>query len=88
MFRVANVRDGYCDCQIEDRDLISFDESGLPPPDADMGGLGGGPVFCMGALSYPLVGVVTDLCRMTFAQFQLLRIASLEGIAESDLLRR
>ena len=90
MFRVTNVRDGYCDCQIEDRDLISFDSEGLPSPDADMGGLSGGPVFSMGAaaITYPLVGLVTDLCRMTFAEFQLLRIATLDRIAESELLQR
>lgn len=86
MFRVNNTGDGYCDCQIEYRDLISFDDSPLPPPDADMGGLSGGPVFCMGTLSYPLIGVVTDHCRMTFADFQLLRIATLHGIAGSDLV--
>jgi len=86
MFRVTNVREGYCDCQIEDRDLISFGDGPLPSRDGDMGGLSGGPVFGMGALSYPLMGVVTDHCRMTIAEFQLLRIATLDSIAESDLL--
>jgi hypothetical protein len=85
MFRIANAKEGYCDCQIEDRDLIGFDDSRLPPPDADMGGLSGGPVFCVGTLSYPLIGVVTDHCRITLAEFQLLRIATLNGIADSAL---
>lgn len=86
MFRVCNVRDGYCDCQIEDRDLVNFRDGPLPPPDADMGGLSGGPVFVMGTISYPLVGVVTEVCTMSFAEFRLLRIATLDGIAESDLV--
>jgi hypothetical protein len=85
MFRVTNTKEGYCYCQIEDRDLIGFEDGPLPPSDVDMGGLSGGPVFCMEALSYPLIGVVTDHCRITLAEFQLLRIATLNGIAGSAL---
>jgi hypothetical protein len=38
MFRVTSVGEGYFNCQIEQRDLVSFDETALPPPDTDMGG--------------------------------------------------
>jgi hypothetical protein len=44
--------------------------------------LSGGPVFCVETISYPLVGVVTDQCRITLAEFQLLRITILDGVID------
>jgi hypothetical protein len=56
MFRVASVNEGYFYCQIVQEELISFDGGSLPPTDADVGGLSGGPVALMTPLAYPLGG--------------------------------
>jgi hypothetical protein len=85
MFRVTSTGDGYFYCQIEQRDLISFSGRPLPPPDAEMGGLSGGPVLCVCRLAYPLVGVVTDHCRMAFGDFEALRIATLSETCDRTL---
>lgn len=80
VFKVTAVGEGCCKCMIERRDLISFDGGPLPPPGTDMGGLSGGPVLLVGALSYPLVGVVTDRCEMSFAEFEILKFAALADV--------
>jgi hypothetical protein len=85
MFRVTTIGDGYSYCQVEQENLMSYDGGPLPAPDADMGGLSGGPVLCVGDRAYPLIGVVTDSCHMDFGHFQVLKIASLDGIDENDL---
>jgi hypothetical protein len=81
LFRVATAGQDYCTCRIEQKDLISFTDTPPPPPGADMGGISGGPVFLMGDVSYPLVGIITDLGYMEFADLELLRIATFESIS-------
>lgn len=85
VFRVTTVGPGYCKCLIERKDLISFDGGPLPEPDADMGGLSGGPVLLVGALSYPLVGIITDRCQMSFAELEILRFATLDSVMAGDI---
>jgi len=80
VFRVTVVGDGYCKCMIERRDLISFDGGPLPQVGIDMGGLSGGPVLLMDAINYPLVGVVTDRCEMSLAEFEILQFATLADV--------
>jgi hypothetical protein len=81
MFRVTTSAFGYFTCQIVQDDLISFDGGALPPEDADVGGLSGGPVALMTSLAYPLVGIVTEHLQA----FNILRIATFEGINEVAL---
>jgi hypothetical protein len=85
VFRVTSVGPGYCKCLIERKDLISFDGGPLPESDADMGGLSGGPVLLVGALSYPLVGIITDRCQMSFAELEILKFATLDGVMAVDI---
>jgi hypothetical protein len=80
MFRITSTGPGYFYCQIEQKDLVSFDGGPLPPPGADVGGLSGGPVLLMGNVVYPLVGVVVEHHQ----SYDLLRIATLEGIYENE----
>jgi hypothetical protein len=78
--KVTITGTGYCKCVIERTDLISFDGKPLPEPGTDMGGLSGGPVLLVDTINYPLVGVVTDRCEMTFAEFEIIQFATLEGV--------
>lgn len=80
VFKVTVVGAGYCKCVIERKDLISFDRKPLPESGTDMGGISGGPVLLVDTLSCPLVGVVTDRCEMTFAEFEIIQFATLEGV--------
>jgi hypothetical protein len=81
VFRVTKVGAGYCKCLIERKDLISFNGGPLPEPGTEMGGLSGGPVLLLlGTLSYPLVGIVTDRCEMSFAELEILTFATLESV--------
>lgn len=80
VFKVTLVREGHCKCVIERKDLISFDGKPLPDPGTDMGGISGAPVLLVDTLSYPLVGVVTDRCEMTLAEFEIIQFAILEGV--------
>jgi hypothetical protein len=80
MFRVTTTGEGYFVCQIEQEDLVSFNEGPVPDADTDFGGLSGDPALLVGAIDYPLVGVVSQY----EANFQLLRIATLEGVIVDD----
>ncbi len=80
VFKVTSTGPGYCKCVIERKDLISFDGRPLPEAGTDMGGLSGGPVLLVDTLGYPLVGVVTDRCEMTFADLEIIQIATLESV--------
>jgi hypothetical protein len=84
VFRVTTVGAGYCKCSIERKDLISFNGEPLPEPGTDMGGLSGGPVLLVDRLSYPVVGVITDLCQMSFAELEILKFATFEGVMSSE----
>lgn len=87
MFRVTTVGSGYFYCQIEPRELISFNEMTLPPPDTDFGGLSGGPVLLDLGIVYPLIGLITEHCSMASADLQFLKIATLDSVREEDLHR-
>jgi hypothetical protein len=80
LFKVTNTGPGYFHCQIELRDLVSFDGGPLPATDTDFGGLSGGPALLDGRLSYPLVGVIAEVCPMTIADLVILRVATLESV--------
>lgn len=76
IFRVTLAEDCKFKCAIERRDLISF-EGPLPASGTDMGGLSGGPVLLVDTLSYPVVGIVTDRCDMSIADFEIIEITAL-----------
>ena len=80
LFKVTVTGQGYCKCVIERKDLVSFDGNPLPELGTDMGGLSGGPVFLVQKLNYPLVGIVTDRCEMTFAKFEIIQFATLDNV--------
>ena len=84
MFRVTSVNEGFFYCQIVQEELISFEGGPLPPPNADVGGLSGGPVALMTSLAYPLIGIVTEHIQA----YNILRIATLNDIRQEDLSRR
>jgi len=81
VFRTTSAGPGYFYCQIENEELISFDGGELPPPDADVGGLSGGPASLMLPLDYPLVGIVVEHSRT----YNILRIATFEEIPEDKI---
>jgi hypothetical protein len=80
VFRVTLVGEGYCKCVIERKDLISFNGGPLPEPGMDMGGLSGGPVLLVGNPSYPLVGVITEICQLTVGELEIFTVATLESV--------
>jgi hypothetical protein len=76
MFSVTRTGDGYFICQIERKNLVTFnDEAPLPDEKMDMGGLSGGPALLVGE-TYPVIGVISEY-QMDFG---LLRIATLESV--------
>jgi hypothetical protein len=79
LFRVTTVGEDYGTCQIEHKDLVSFNGTPPPPPGTDMGGISGGPVFLLDSIPQ-LIGVITDLGYMQFADLELLRIATLKSV--------
>jgi hypothetical protein len=79
LFRVTTTGEDYCTCRIVQKDLVSFNEAPPPAPGTNMGGISGGPVFLV-ANNCPLVGVITDHGYMTFADMELLRIATFESV--------
>jgi hypothetical protein len=83
LFRVSSTGEGYFYCQIEHEDLISFDGGALPPPDADVGGLSGGPAVLMLRIDYPLVGIVTEHSQA----YNILRISTLHDIPLESIRR-
>jgi hypothetical protein len=77
LFKVTNTGPGYFNCQVEQRDLVSFDGNSLPSPDIEIGGLSGGPVLLDQKLSYPLVGVISQV--LPIVDLMILRVATLGG---------
>ena len=53
-----------------------------------MGGLSSGPVLLVGTISYPLVGIVTDRCQMSFAELEILKFATLDSVAADEIRGR
>jgi Trypsin-like peptidase domain len=79
LFRVASVSEVRCKCCIEQKDLLSFCDTPVPPPGTKIGGVSGGPVFLVGG-DFPIVGVVTEDWYMESAGAQLLEFATLGGV--------
>ena len=75
ILRVTATSDCSVTCQIEQEDLVSFDENPVPDVDIDLGGWSGAPALVVGNLSYPLIGVVCEYQ----SSWQLLRIGTLES---------
>jgi hypothetical protein len=83
LFRITRSGEDYFYCQIEQEELICFDGGSLPPPDADVGGLSGGPVALMLPLDYPLIGIVIE----HNPAYNLLKVATLSGIPFEEIRR-
>ena len=85
LFRVTtSAGDGTFKCRYEYAELISFDEQPLPLKDlrTNMGGISGGPVFSVGKISYPFVGVISQASG-AFEEFAKIVIEALEGVPSS-----
>ena len=82
MFQVTTSGPGYFVCQWQREFFASFDGPGVPPHGRSLGGISGGPVFAVGKLSYPLVGVISQFEH----DFELLRIATLDILPPVDEL--
>jgi hypothetical protein len=85
VYRVTEVRPGSCVCVIERKDLISFNGGPLPEPDADMGGLSGGPVLLVGNASYPLVGIIMSRWNMSSGGFEFMQFATLNSVVIEEI---
>jgi hypothetical protein len=81
-FPVTKSGPGYCICQIDHKDLVSFDERPLPEPETELGGLSGGPVLLVGTLSYPLVGLITQ--RLPMGSTEFLKFTTLDTVTIKD----
>jgi hypothetical protein len=75
---VTTAGDDYCTCQLEREHTIGFGGPGELPPTEGFGGLSGGPVLYFGALSYPIVGLVSQVAEA----FDIVRIATLERLPD------
>jgi hypothetical protein len=76
LFQVTTTGPGYFVCQWEREYMASFEGPGIPPQGMSLGGISGGPVFHVGSLAYPLVGIVSQFQH----DFELLRIATLDTV--------
>jgi hypothetical protein len=79
LVRVASVSETRCKCCIEQKDLVSFCDTPVPPAGTEIGGVSGGPVFLVGG-DFPIVGVVTENWYLESAGAQLLEFASLQDV--------
>jgi len=82
MLQVTSVNAGYFMCQIEQQDLVSFNDDPVPKITTDIGGISGGPVFLVNPLHYPLIGVITESSEAFGCQ--LLRVSTLADVLEKD----
>lgn len=76
LLEVSAAGEGYFYCQFQREHLISFSEEPVPPEDTDYGGWSGGPIFLVGKVSYPLVGIVAQVQ----GSYELLRAATFTAI--------
>ncbi len=74
--RVTTVGAAYCVCQWEREEYITLRGSGAPPVGTKLGGMSGGPVLKIGAIAFPVVGLVSQF----HTDFELLRIATFDDI--------
>lgn len=73
---ISTVGRAYCTCQIEREHVVGFGPPGELPPASAFRGLSGGPVLLFGSLSYPIVGLVSEV----FESFDILRFATLDTL--------
>ena len=78
MLQVSSVSGRHMVCQFEREHWISFDPSGFPPPGTDLGGMSGAPVFAVGNLAYPLIGVVSEFS----SDYELLYMKTLSHLPD------
>jgi hypothetical protein len=76
----TSTGDGTFKCRYKYADLISFDPQALPLEGlrGNLGGVSGGPVFSMGAICYPFIGVISQRSG-AFKSFDTFVIETLEG---------
>ena len=74
--QVTSVGERHIVCQFTREHWVSFDMNGVPPHGTDLGGVSGGPVLLAEALSYPLVGAVSEF----HPSFELLYIKTLSHV--------
>lgn len=75
LLRVTTSGSAHFNCRFEREEWISTHGDEIPPPGSNQGGLSGGPVFLVGKLHFPLVGVVTDF-HDAFEGLEVLRVQS------------
>lgn len=80
----TSTGDGTFKCRYEYEDLISFDPQALPLEGlrGNLGGVSGGPVFSMGAICYPFVGVISQRSG-AFDDFDAIVVEAAEGVPSS-----
>jgi hypothetical protein len=85
MFRVTtSTGDGSFKCRFEYSELLSFDGQPLPLRElhANVGGMSGAPVFGVGTISYPFIGVITERSG-AFDDSDTIVIEAVEGLPSS-----
>ena len=76
MLQITAVAERHIVCQFERAHWVSYNPNGVPSPGTDLGGMSGGPVFSVGNLAFPLVGLVSEFSR----DFELLYIKTLSHV--------
>jgi hypothetical protein len=77
VMRVTDVSGHELVCEFERDTWIWDGPNGPPAPGADLSGMSGGPVFALGELAIPLVGLV----RRFVDKWELLHVATFDGFA-------
>ncbi len=78
MLQVTAVADRRLVCQFSRENWVSYNPQGIPPQGTELGGMSGGPVFAVGNLAYPLVGLVSEFST----DYELLYIKTLSHLPE------
>jgi hypothetical protein len=78
----TSIGDGTFKCRFKYEDLISFNERPLPVDEirACTGGVSGGPVLSIGALNYPLVGVISQAVWDGYGDCGTIVVESMDGV--------
>jgi hypothetical protein len=75
LLQVTSSSDRHFCCRFEREDWIAT-HGEIPPPGTQFGGLSGGPVFLVGRLHFPMVGIITDF-HDAFDSLDVLRVQSI-----------
>ena len=75
IMRVTDVTDQELVCEFERGTWIWDGPNDPPPPGADLSGMSGGPVFALGELAIPVVGLI----RRFVDKWELLHVATFDG---------